>query len=101
MLAQKCMEAPDTLKPVAFYHHALSKAEQGYSATEKELLAMVKAVVKFRVYLGKQFNLITDHQALSWLRSLEPENETGRRGRWLDLIQQFDMKVKRKGKARR
>ena len=29
MLAQKCMEAPDTLKPVAFYHHALSKAEQG------------------------------------------------------------------------
>ena len=100
MLAQRCMEAPDTLKPVAFYHHALSKAEQGYSATEKELLAMVKAVVKFRVYLGKQFNLITDHQALSWLRSLEPENETGRRGRWLDLIQQFDMKVThKKGKS--
>ena len=61
---------------------------------------MIKAVVKFRVYLGKQFNLITDHQALSWLRSLEPENETGRRGRWLDLIQQFDMKVThKKGKS--
>ena len=100
MLSQRCTRRPGLLKPIAIYHHALSRAEQGYSATEKELLAMVKAIVKFRVYLGKQFELITDHQALGWLRSLNPENETGRRGRWLDLVQQFDMRVTpKKGKS--
>ena len=100
MLAQRSTKTPDLLKPIAFYHHALSKPEQGYSATEKELLAMVKAVMKFRVYLGKQFDLITDHHALHWLKSLNPENETGRRGRWLDLLQQFDMRVvHKKGKS--
>ena len=100
MLAQRSTKTPDLLKPIAFYHHALSKPEQGYSAREKDLLAMVKAVMKFRVYLGKQFDLITDHHALHWLKSLNPENETGRRGRWLDLLQQFDMRVvHRKGKS--
>ena len=78
----------------------LSKTESAYSATEKELLAIVLAVKKFRVYLGKKFKLITDHQALRWLKSLNPENETGRRGRWLDLLQQFDMEViAKKGKS--
>jgi transposase InsO family protein len=100
MLAQRSTEAPEILKPVAFYHHALSQPEKAYSATEKELLALVKAVLKFRVYLGKGFDLITDHHALQWLKSLNPENETGRRGRWLDLIQQFDMRVvHKKGKS--
>ena len=100
MLAQKSVQMPDTLKPVAFYHYALSKAEQAYPTTEKELLAMVKAIIKFRVYLGKTFELVTDHKALRWLKSLNAENEIGRRGRWLDLIQQFDMKVvHKKGKS--
>ena len=100
MLAQVDTSSPNLLKPTAFYHYALSKAEQNYSATEKELLAMVKAIKKFRVYLGRKFELITDHKALSWLKSLNPENETGRRGRWLDLIQQFDMVViHKKGKS--
>ena len=75
------------------FHHTLTKAEQGYSTTERELPAIVVAVKKYRVYLGKQFDLITDHQALRWLQSLDPDNETGRRGRWLDFLQQFDMKI--------
>ena len=88
------------LLPCASYHHALSKTESSYSATEKELLAIVLAVKKFRVYLGKRFKLITDHQALRWLKSLNPENETERRGRWLDLLQQFDMEIiAKKGKS--
>ena len=97
MLAQ---EVEGKLRPVAFYHHTLNRAEQGYSATERELLAIVVAVKKYRVYLGKHFDLITDHQALRWLRSLDPDNETGRRGRWLDFLQQFDMNViQKKGRS--
>lgn len=93
MLAQASDELPGYLKPVAFYHHALAPSEQKYSATEKELLAVVLAIKKFRVYLGRDFDLITDHQSLAWLKSLNPENEVGRRGRWLDLIQQFALNI--------
>ena len=50
--------------------------------------------------LCERVDLITDHQALSWLKSLDPENETGRRERWLDFLQQFDMKIiQKKGKS--
>ena len=97
MLAQ---EDDGKLRPVAFFHHTLAKAEQGYSTTERELLAIVVAVKKYRVYLGKEFDLITDHQALRWLKSLDPDNETGRRGRWLDFLQQFDMRIiQKRGKS--
>ena len=100
MLAQRDISCEEKLRPVAFYHHALSKSEQKYSATEKELLAVILAVKKFRVYLGKGFDLITDHHALKWLRSLDPKNETGRRSRWIDYLQQFDMNIiHKKGKS--
>lgn len=96
MLAQEDGRMHGNLKPVAFFHHTLSKPEQNFSATERELLAVVLGVKKYRVYLGRGFNLITDHQALRWLKSLDPENETGRRGRWLDFLQQFDMTITHK-----
>ena len=100
MLAQEAETGGNQLFPCAFYHHALSKTESAYSATEKELLAIMLAVKKFRIYLGKKFKLITDHQALRWLKSLNPENDTGRRERWLDLLQQFEMEIiAKKGKS--
>ena len=63
MLANR-EQAGAQLKPIAFYHHALTQAERRYWTTEKELLAVVLAITKFRVYLGKPFDLITDHKAL-------------------------------------
>ena len=52
------------------------------------------------MYLGKGFELITDHHSLRWLESLNPENELGRRGRWLDFLQQFQMEiVPKKGRS--
>ena len=88
------------LKPVAFFHHALSQHEKNYSTTEKELLAVVLAVKRFRVYLSNApFELITDHRALRWLNSLDPFDERGRRGRWIDFLQQFQIRpVHRAGK---
>ena len=77
--------------PVAFYHHTLTPAEQKYHTTDKELLAVVLGVKKFRVYLTKQFDLITDHQAVRWLSGLNIHDEKGRRGRWVEFLQQYDM----------
>ena len=97
MLAQK---VDDTLIPVAFYHHALTQEETKYNTTERELLAVVKACKKFRVYLERPFDLITDHSALRWLKSLDAEDCRGRRARWIDFLQQFDMNlIHKKGKS--
>ena len=60
MLAQK--QAGGQLAPVAFSHHSLSRAEQNYTVTDREMLAVVLAVKKFRVYLSSQaFVLVTEH----------------------------------------
>lgn len=81
------------LKPLGFFHHALSQHETKYSTTEKELLAVVLGVKRFRVYLSSgPFELITDHQALRWLNSLDAYDERGRRGRWIDFLQQFQIR---------
>ena len=79
------------LAPIAFFHHALSPEQSRYSTTEKELLAVVLAVRKSRVYLGRPFDLITDHRALRWLNTLDPHDQNGRRGRWIELLQQYEI----------
>jgi hypothetical protein len=45
----------------------MSKADQTYSASESEMLALVWGTKYFRCYLyGKQFVVRTDHSALSY-----------------------------------
>lgn len=57
---------------IAFASRLLSESERKFSVTEKECLALVWAVKKFRPYLeGYKFVAITDYQALRWLMSLE------------------------------
>jgi transposase InsO family protein len=91
LLAQRSEEDHDVLQPVAFYHHALSEHEKKYNTTDKELLAVVLSIKKFRIYLGKKFCLITDHKAVKFLKTLNANDEKGRRGRWIEFLQQFDM----------
>ena len=81
------------LLPIAFFHHTLTPSEQRYSVTEKELLVvLVVAIKRFRIYLCSfQFDLITDHCALRWLNSLDASEKRGRRGRYIEFLQQFDI----------
>lgn len=84
-------EENGVLIPNAFFHHALTPAEQKYHTTDKELLAAVLAVRKFRVYLTRGFDLVTDHEAVKWLKRLNLNDEKGRRGRWVETLQQYDI----------
>ena len=53
---------------VEYTSRALSAAEKNYATTEKECLAVIWAVHKFRHYLiGAHFVLETDHKPLEWL----------------------------------
>lgn len=59
-------------RPIYFFSKTLNEAQKRYSATEKELLAIVEAIKAFRVYLyGRFFILITDHKALCYLFNMK------------------------------
>ena len=77
---------------VAYYSCTLSRPERYYCVTHKELLAVVKAIKHFHVYLyGRKFLLRTDHSALQWLLSFRhPEGQVAR---WLERLQQYDFTV--------
>ena len=75
--------------PIAFASRQLNKTEQKYTVTERECLAVVFALNKFKPYLiGMKFTLITDHNALTWL--LTKTELPGRLSNWASLITEFD-----------
>ena len=55
-------------KPIAYMSKALSKRHKSMSVYEKEMLALVLAIQKWRTYLlGKHFKVLTDHHSLKFL----------------------------------
>ncbi|XP_050101964.1 uncharacterized protein LOC126582037, partial [Malus sylvestris] len=66
-----------------------------YSTTEKELLAVVFALDKFRSYLiGTKVIVFTDHAALKYL--LTKKEAKPRLIRWILLLQEFDIEIRDK-----
>ncbi len=77
---------------IAYFSRTLSRPEQNYCVTRKELLAAVKAVRHFYPYLcGRKFRLRTDHSSLRWL--LNFRHPEGQLARWVETLQQFDFSV--------
>ena len=57
-----------TEKPVAYASRSLSKAEKNYSQLDKEALAIVFTVTRFRQYLaGRHFVILSHHKPLQHL----------------------------------
>ena len=78
---------------IAYASKTLSKSQRNYSATKRELFAIVYFTQHFRNYLlGQKFLIITDHRALTWLySSKEPD---GLLARWIEKLGQIDFKIK-------
>ncbi len=72
-------------KVVAYSSHSMNTHEKRYCVTRKEMLAVVKAVRKFKTYLwGRPVIVRTDNAAVSYMLHLkEPE---GQLARWLEEL---------------
>ena len=74
------------LQPIGFISKSLNAAEQNYSTTERELLAIVHATHEWRHLLqGRQYVMQGDHKPLEALMS--PGKElTRRQARWVEKL---------------
>ena len=82
-------------KPRVVYYASktLNEAQRNYTTTEKELLAVVYALNKFRAYLvGANIVIFRDHSALKYL--LTKQNAKARLIRWVLLLQEFNLQIK-------
>ncbi|CAN6552261.1 unnamed protein product [Malus baccata var. baccata] len=84
-------------QPHVIYYasRTLNDAQLNYSTTEKELLAVVFALDKFRSYLiGTKVIVFTDHAALKYL--FTKKEAKPRLIRWMLLLQEFDIEIRDK-----
>jgi hypothetical protein len=81
-----------TARPVAFDSMQLNNAQKNYPVHEKEMLAIVRALKKWRSdLLGSQFIVYTDHRTLE---NFETQKDLSRRqARWMEHLSQFDMSI--------
>ena len=81
--------------PVAFASRQLNAAEKNYTTTERECLAMIFSVKKFRHYLLlNPVRFYVDHIAIRYL--VNKPDLSGRLARWVLLLEEFDYQVEYK-----
>ena len=80
-------------KVIAHNSRSLKGAERNYFTSEKEILAIVYCISKFRYYLvGQHFEILSDNQALSFMLRCKLAN--ARISRWIMAIQEYDFTIK-------
>ncbi|RVW71057.1 Retrovirus-related Pol polyprotein from transposon 297 [Vitis vinifera] len=92
-----CLAKEKMEKPYVIYYASktLNEAQRNYTTTEKELLAVVFALDKFRCLLVGSFIIVfTDHSALKYL--LTKQDAKARLIRWILLLQEFDLQIRDK-----
>lgn len=92
------LDAQGEEKPIAYMSKKLNAAQRNYSVTERECLAALEAIRKFRCYLEMQeFEVVTDHSSLLWL--MKQPDLSGRLARWVFKFQPYKFSIShRKGK---
>jgi hypothetical protein len=78
--------------PIAFERRKLRGPELLYTIYDKEMLAIMHALAKFRQYLvGVKFVVWTDHNSLKYF--LEKKDLNERQQKWVSKIQAYDFDI--------
>ncbi len=79
-------------KYIAFVSKALTSSQRNYPVLQKELLAIVYGLSRFRDYLyGNRFYVLSDHEALKFLHRSCRENKTI--AYWYAVLSEFDFEI--------
>nr|GFA21174.1 reverse transcriptase domain-containing protein [Tanacetum cinerariifolium] len=79
-------------RPIHYASKMMNQAEENYTTTEKEMIAVVYAFEKFCSYLIMNKSIVyTDHSALKYL--FAKKDAKACLLRWILLLQEFDFKV--------
>ena len=80
-------------KVIAYASHSLSKTEQRYCVTRRELLSVYRYVKQFKHYLfGRHFTIRTDHKSLVWLLNCRNPS-TSQYCSWKAELEIFDFEI--------
>jgi len=82
-------------KPIAFLSRMMQPAERNYEIYDKELLAIVEALAKWKQYLldaKEPFEVWTDYENLKYFR--EPHKLNERQAQWYIKLQDYDFILK-------
>ena len=78
-------------KPIAYASRLCTTAERNYSITERETLAVIYSLERFRdIILGYPIRVWTDHTAIQNL--FKHKNLRGRLARWFVTLQNYEVK---------
>ena len=82
-------------RAIYYASRTFNEAQENYSTTEIEMLAIVFACEKFRPYIfGSHVIVHTDHASIKYLMSKKEAKP--RLIRWVLLLQEFDLEIKDK-----
>ncbi|GKD46351.1 reverse transcriptase domain-containing protein [Tanacetum coccineum] len=80
-------------KPIHYASKMINEAQENYTATEKELLAVMFAFDKFRQYMVLFKTIVfTDHSAQRYL--FTKQDAKPRLIQWILLLQEFDIEIR-------
>ena len=78
-------------QPIAFESRKFNSAEENYTVTEQELLALIHGLLTWRYLLEglprEQLKLVTDHNPLTFMPTVQ--NMSRRQVRWSELLQRY------------
>jgi hypothetical protein len=77
---------------IAYESRKLTPAEVKYEVHDKELLAVIHALVKWRHYLhGSRFTIVTDNWATKYIQTKPHLNRL--QAKWMEILQEFDCDI--------